>query len=295
MAVKRKGLGRGLEALFSEVESIPPEQNDSNQDVVNEIHYIGLNDIKPNDKQPRKDFSRDKIEELAASIQRHGIIQPIMVRTCENGYEIVAGERRWRAARVAGLDKIPCIIRELNEKDNMIVAVIENMQREDLNPIEEANAFQELMGKCNLTQGEVSMSVGKSRPYITNSLRLLKLPEEVKEMLVNGSLSNGHARALISVEDKDFQLSVAKAAVAEGLSVRAVEKRISDANLPKKAKSQRREKNHEIKRIESQLKDVFGTKVSIHHGPKRGKIEIEYFSQEELERLLDMFIVSRET
>ena len=239
MAAKRTGgLGRGLEALF-EVTSITDEvevdvvsdENKIKKIASDVVHYIDINDIKPNLTQPRKQFDETKISDLAESIKTHGMIQPIIIRPLSSGsgYEIVAGERRWRAARVAELREIPCIIRELSDRENMLIAIIENTQREDLNPIEEAMAFREMMSRYELTQAEVSKSIGKSRPYITNSLRLLKLPDVVQNLVIQGRLSGGHARAIAGVDDEKLQIRLAELAKDGGLSVRALEKMIADA------------------------------------------------------------------
>lgn len=293
-AAKGRGLGKGLEALFNNVEISAQDFNDGSTSVAEGgVLYLDINDIKPNSKQPRKNFNDEKIEELAKSIEAHGIIQPIMVRSAEVGYEIVAGERRWRAARKASLKKVPCIIRELDEEQNMLVAIIENMQREDLNPMEEAEALNQMISNFGLTQEEVSKSVGKSRPYITNALRLLKLPTAVRAMVSEGELTSGHARAIAGIKDEKRQIELANHAVKSGLSVREVEALAGDessANGQKKAKGKPRAKNREISNLEEELKTVLGTKVAINHGVKRGKIEIEYYSREELERLLELLL-----
>lgn len=291
-APKGRGLGKGLEALFNEVE-INMHETDRSSDSHEGILFLDLNDIKPNSKQPRKNFPDEKIDELARSIETHGIIQPIMVRPAGEGYEIVAGERRWRAARRTSLKQIPCIVRELNEEQNMLVAIIENMQREDLNPMEEAEALNQMITNFGLTQEEVSKSVGKSRPYITNALRLLKLPAEIQEMVVRGNLTNGHARAIAGIREEKAQLHLARRVVKEGLSVRETEalaNKEHDGANNKPAKAKARAKNREITDMEEELKTALGTKVAINHGTRRGKIEIEYYSREELERLLEMLL-----
>ena len=210
---KSRGLGKGLDALFGDVEVAlkkddekPPEQ-EAKDDAPSSseeggIRYIDINYIRPNSNQPRKVFDEEKLSELADSIMSHGLIQPVVLRSADKGYEIVAGERRWRAARKIGLKEIPCIVKELSDEENMLLAIIENMQREDLNPIEEAEGLNQMIETYGLTQSEVSKSVGKSRPYITNSLRLLRLPEKLRNFVSEGSLSAGHARALVSVEDE---------------------------------------------------------------------------------------------
>ncbi|MDF2999995.1 MAG: ParB/RepB/Spo0J family partition protein [Bacillota bacterium] len=286
---KGRGLGKGLEALFNDVEI---NAHDSDKGV-DGILFIDINQIKPNSKQPRKSFPDEKIEELARSIEVHGIIQPIMVRPSGEGYEIIAGERRWRAARRAALKQVPCIIRELTEEQNMLVAIIENMQREDLNPMEEAEALNQMITTFGLTQEEVSRSVGKSRPYITNSLRLLKLPEGVRDLVVQGELSNGHARALVSVKDERKQMELANRAAQDGLSVREIEalaNRENEGPIKKVTKAKARGKNRELTDLEEELKNALGTKVAINHGSRKGKIEIEYYSRDELERLLELLL-----
>lgn len=290
---KGRGLGKGLEALFNDVEINTHGtelDEDSNQEG---ILFLDINAIKPNSRQPRKNFQEDKIEELARSIETYGMIQPIMVRSSGEGYEIVAGERRWRAARRASLKQIPCIIRELSEEQNMLVALIENMQREDLNPMEEAEAFNQMITNFGLTQEEVSKSVGKSRPYITNALRLLKLPAAIKEMVIQGDLTSGHARAIAGIKEEKKQLNLGNRAVKEGLSVRETEALANNENdgaASKPSKAKPRAKNREIINLEEELKTALGTKVAINHGTRRGKIEIEYYSREELERLLEMLL-----
>ena len=298
MAGKRSGgLGRGLEALFedssltqevaAEAEPTTKKAYEMSPDGIN---YIDINEIKPNASQPRKTFDDEKIADLAESIKMHGVIQPIVVRPIENGFEIVAGERRWRAARRAELKVIPCIVRELTDRENMLFAIIENMQREDLNPIEEALAFRTMMTQYGLTQEDVSKSVGKSRPYITNSLRLLKLPMDVRKMVTEGRLTGGHARAIAGVEDEKKQMELAELAADGGLSVRALEQLIAASPEKKagKAKPLKKVKNPEILSMEKELKEIFGTKVSLPASTSKGKIEIAFYTQEELERILDL-------
>ena len=290
-APKKKGLGKGLDALFANTEINTKEIaiNNTAENTDNGISYININDIKPNEGQPRKTFDDEKIGELADSIQEHGLIQPIVLRKSGKGYEIVAGERRWRACRKAGLKEIPCIIKELTDEENMLIAIIENMQREDLNPIEEAEGLNQMIVTYGLTQAEVSKSVGKSRPYITNALRLLKLPEEIREMLSEGKLTTGHARAIAGVNGKAAQIKIAEKVVKEGLSVREIEKLIKEQAAPAKKPAKRKaEKNADVKRVEEDLKAVLGTKVNLAQNGKKGKIEIEYYSREELERLIEL-------
>ena len=293
-APKKKGLGRGLEALFEEISVEIPEEKETvkkdkktdKREAESGVLYVDINDIKPNIYQPRKTFDEDKLEELASSIREHGIIQPVVLRSTDGGYEIVAGERRWRAARKAGIKKIPCVIRELTDEQNMLVAIIENMQREDLNPIEEAEGLSRMIEVYGLTQEQVSKGVGKSRPYITNSLRLLKLSDDVREMTREGKLTAGHARALAGIKDIERQKKLALKAVKEGLSVRNIEKL---AGEPAKKKSKvKPEKNADVMRLEAELKDTLGTKVTLSSTGRKGKIEIEYYSRDELERLIEL-------
>lgn len=292
---KNRGLGRGLEALFAEQAPVIPSQTAEEDAALsgtenyteNTVVYININDIKPNENQPRKTFNEEKIAELSASIVEHGIIQPLVVRHCKNGYEIVAGERRWRAARKAELKEVPCLIRDFSDEENMLVAIIENMQREDLNPIEEAEGLHQMIKTYGLTQEEVSKSVSKSRPYITNALRLLKLPEQIQNLVMEGKLTTGHARALIPVEDRKLQADLCRKIIEEGLSVRKVEELVQAAGKPKK-KSAKKTKSADTLHVESELKNIFGTKVSIDQKGRKGTIKLEYYSTDELNRLIDM-------
>ena len=291
-AIKGRGLGKGLEALFNDIE-INARDSDQTSAAQEGILFIDINNIKPNSKQPRKTFQEDKIEELARSIETHGIIQPILIRPSGAGYEIVAGERRWRAARKTSLKQVPCIVRELSEEQNLLVSIIENMQRENLNPIEEADALNQMIAHFGMTQEEVSKSVGKSRPYITNALRLLRLPEKIRDMIVEGKLTSGHARAIAGIKDEKRQEILAGRIINEGLSVREIEALANTENagpVSKPAKAKPRTKNREITDMEESLKIALGTKVAINHGARRGKIEIEYYSREELERLLELLL-----
>lgn len=302
---KSRGLGKGLDALFGDAEVTlernPAKVSEKNvameagekaepkaDPVAGGITYIDINDIKPNSNQPRKTFDEEKLEELAASIAEHGLIQPVVLRKAGKGYEIVAGERRWRAARKVGIKELPCIVKELTDEENMLLAIIENMQREDLNPIEEAEGIKQMIDTYGLTQEQVSKSVGKSRPYIANCLRLLKLPEMIVGYLAEGELSTGHAKAIAGVEDEDRQIELAKDAVKNGWSVRQLEKMAREekpaAKKPRKAVA----KNANVKRVEEDLKEALGTKVTLNQKGNKGKIEIEFYSKEELERLIEM-------
>ena len=289
---KNRGLGRGLDALFAEqAPVVQPEKDETAAPAAeageNTVVYININDIKPNENQPRKTFNEEKIEELSASITEHGIIQPLVVRKSGAGYEIVAGERRWRAARKAQLKEVPCLIRSFTDEENMLVAIIENMQREDLNPIEEAEGLNQMIRTYGLTQEEVSKSVSKSRPYITNALRLLKLPEEIRNFVIDGKLTTGHARALIPVEDRKLQAELCRRIIEEGLSVRKTEQLAAEAGKPKK-KPAKKTKSADTLHVEDELKSIFGTKVSIEQKGKKGKIQLEYYSADELNRLIEL-------
>ena len=289
---KKKGLGRGLDALFADqapvLEKAEAAEEKQKADE-NSVVYIGIEQIKPNVNQPRKKFNEERIAELAESILKHGIIQPLVVRRSGAFYEIVAGERRWRAARRADLEKVPCIIREFTDEENMLIAIIENLQREDLDPIEEANGLNQMIKKFGMTQEEVSKSISKSRPYISNSLRLLKLPEYIQELVSEGKLSMGHARALISVEDPTLQSEICSRIVKDGLSVRDVEKLVAQNTRPRRKRA-KRVKSPDTVRAENRLKEIYGTRVSIDSTGKKGSIRLEYYSSDELNRLLDLLI-----
>lgn len=295
MAAKKGGLGRGLDALFADVPVAEPEKEARDDapsaemvPVEDRINYISIHEIMPNVNQPRKTFSEEKIEELAESIQEHGIIQPIVVRKKTKGYEIVAGERRWRAAMKAGLSEVPCLLRELTDEQNMLIAIIENMQREDLNPIEEAEGLNQMIHSFDMTQEQVSKSVGKSRPYIANSLRLLKLPEYIQEKVSEGIMTAGHGRTLITIEDANLQRQLCEKIIAEGLSVRQTEKLVSELGKQAKKKPSQKKKNPDTMRVEEELKAVLGTKVNIVEKGKKGKIEIETYSRDELNRIIEL-------
>ena len=296
-AAKKGGLGRGLDALFADAVPVSdPLKEEKKQDTQvrteeqsgDAVQYINIHDIMPNANQPRKTFSEEKIEELSKSIKEHGIIQPIVVRKKGKSYEIVAGERRWRAARKAELAKVPCLIRELSDEQNMLIAIIENMQREDLNPVEEAEGLNQMIVTFGMTQEQISKSVGKSRPYIANSLRLLKLPEYIKEEMAEGRLSAAHGRTLVPVEDEDVRKALCERIIKEGLSVRETEKLVSEDGKGKKRKPAARTKNPDVARVEAELKEALGTRVTINQNGKKGKIEIEFFSRDELDRLIEL-------
>lgn len=283
MAVNKKtGLGKGLGALIETVET-----SDSNGTL-----ELDINQIEPTLGQPRKYFDTDKIEELAESIQKHGLIQPLIVSKDGEIYRIIAGERRWRASKKAGLKKIPVVIKEVTPKESMELAIIENIQREDLNPIEEAEAYERLSKEYQMTQDEIAESVGKSRPAVTNTLRLLTLSEGVRKMIIEGSLSAGHARCIASIKDQDMQNRVAAVVVSTALNVRQTEEYVKKlSNQKEKRKKAEKPKNDnkvEIQYIENELRDIFNTKVTIREDQNKGKIEIEYYSPDERERLLEL-------
>ncbi|HHQ0818049.1 TPA: ParB/RepB/Spo0J family partition protein [Listeria innocua] len=273
-----KGLGKGINALFNNV--------DTNEETV---QNIAIKEIKPNPYQPRKIFDTKAINELRDSIKIHGVLQPIILRNAEKGYEIVVGERRFRAAKEAKLKEIPAVVRDLTEEEMMELSVIENLQREDLSPLEEAESYQFLMKKLGLTQAKLAERVGKSRPYIANFVRLLTLPEEVQVMLRDGSLSAGHGRVLLGLKLKKNIIPTAKKAATQGLTVRQLEDVVNNLN---------ENVSHEtikparvpifIRESESQLRDKFGTAVSIKRRDKKGKIEIEFLSDDDLDRILEI-------
>ena len=270
----KKGLGKGLSALIPDSE----DQNDKG------IIEIKITEVEPNENQPRRNFNQEALNSLAESIKEQGVVQPIIVRKSDEGYQIVAGERRWRAARLAGVKTIPAVVKDYSDGQILEIALIENLQREYLNTIEEANAYKSLMDEHNLAQDDIAKRLGKSRPAIGNSLRLLNLHDEVKEFLVEGKITAGHARALLALEDQKSQIDMAKRIIEEGLNVRQVEKIASK----KSAKNTPKEKSAEIIELEEKLRNFFGTKVNLVHSKKRGKIEIEYYSIDDLERILNL-------
>lgn len=296
MKNKKGGLGKGLDALFDNRAPIVESSQNKNPDFsdekdstsIDKVMYININDIKPNDNQPRKHFNEEKIQELASSIIEHGIIQPLVLRKIDNErYEIVAGERRWRAARAAGLEKVPSIIRDFTDEENMVIAIIENMQREDLNSIEEAEGLRQMIETYGFTQEEVSRSVSKSRPYITNALRLLKLPQNIQEKLANGQISPGHGRALLAAKDKQYQEKLCNRIINEGLSVRKTEE-LANNFKTKKTEKRKAIKDANVLQLERELKEIYGTKVSISTKGKKGILQIEYYGNNELNRLIDL-------
>lgn len=272
----KKGLGKGLGALITTA--------DTGDTGVKEIR---INDIEPNSGQPRKNFNDEKLTQLAESIKQHGVVQPLIIQREVGGYKIVAGERRWRAAKIAGLKTVPVIVRDLSDKQVMEIALIENLQREDLNPIEEAEAYNKLIEDFGMTQEEVSTTVGKSRPAIANSLRLLFLQEQIKSKLIEGEITSGHARALLAIESKSLQLKALEEIISRKLSVRDAEVLVKRLNTKKKVKAKKSD-DAEYKAIEDRFREVFGTKVRIMNNQKNGKIIIEYYSIDELDRIIGL-------
>ena len=277
-----KRLGRGLDALISSL-------NVNDDDKVVEIP---LKDLRPNPYQPRKTFDEQSIDELAASIKEHGVIQPIIVRNALRGYEIIAGERRFRASQKIGLEKIPAVVRDFTDQQVMEIALIENVQREDLNAIEIASAYQQLVEKFSYTQEELALKVGKSRSHVANFMRLLQLPEEIKQNVSRGTLSMGHARAIAGVKDDKLKLELAQLTVKNEWSVRNLEEyiqRLDETKTKRKpAKEKNKRKDPYIDRLEESLRDRYRTTVNIKHQNNRGKIEFLYYSNDDLERLLEL-------
>ncbi len=298
MAVKKKGLGKGLDSL------IPDNKSVKSQTVIKkEIGEQGtgeqmlkLNMVEPNREQPRKYFEEDSLLELADSIKQYGVLQPLLVRKRKDYYEIIAGERRWRAAKLAGVKEIPVIIKDYTEQEVVEIALIENIQRENLNPIEEAMAFKKLLTEFNLKQDEVAERVSKSRTAVTNSMRLLKLNEKVQQMIIDDMISTGHARALLAIDDQQQQHMLAVKIFDEKLSVRETEKLIKNIKSPKEQikKEKKIENSFIYEDLEEKMKMALGTKVKVlAKGNGKGKIEIEYYSDSELERMFDIITSGR--
>ncbi|WP_018131413.1 ParB/RepB/Spo0J family partition protein [Effusibacillus pohliae] len=273
-----KRLGKGLEALLPQI---------ADDDTV---LTAKVEDLRPNPYQPRKEFNQEKLQELAESIRQHGVIQPIIVRKSFRGYEIVAGERRWRAARSAGLAEVPIVVKEFDDRQMTEIALIENLQREDLNPIEIAEAYSNLMEKFDLTQDELAKKVGQSRSHVANFLRLLHLPQQIRDYVSRGTITMGHARAILGLEDQQQQLLVVKKIIEDELSVRAVEQLVNrlTQNVPRETKKKKQAPDRIIQQYEEKFRSCLGTSVKIQSGKKRGKIEIEYYSLEDLERILQL-------
>lgn len=277
MAAKKSGLGRGLDSLFAD---------NSVEEINSSVNKLRIMEIEPNHDQPRKDFDEKALSELAESIEQHGVLQPLVVRPLTNGgYQLVAGERRWRAARIAGLTEVPVVIKELTDEEVIEIAMIENLQREDLNPLEEALGYRYMMDELKITQEQAAEKVGKSRPAVANALRLLKLPDEVREMVKNNLLSPGHARALLGFENDELIVQTAKRIVKEDLSVREVESLVKKSQkAPKIPKQQKRDKF--FSEVELALVENLGRKVKIKESKHdAGVLEIEFFDKDDLESL----------
>ncbi|HHV46448.1 MAG TPA: ParB/RepB/Spo0J family partition protein [Tissierellia bacterium] len=284
MASRKRGLGRGLSALIPDESEGYIFDEDAKKEKIVEID---VNLVVSNKDQPRKEFEKESLEELRDSIKKYGIIQPIVVRKISGKYEIIAGERRWRAAKEANLDKVPCIIKEVDDMEAIKIALIENIQRQDLNPIEEANAFKALMDNFSLTQEEVAEAVGKSRSYIANTIRLLNLDKEILDYVSQGKISAGHGKALLSVKNKKERLDIAKAIVDKNLNVRDTEKLVSRSKS-KKIKEKVSQKDPFVEEVEEKLMSALGTKVNLIPGKKGGRIEIEFYNDEDLQRIVEI-------
>ena len=298
----KKGLGRGLGAIFGE--DVVKESNEelantkkaisSPQEETGGEIMVKVSLIEPNRDQPRKDFNEEELQELAESIKNYGVLQPLLVQKKGTSYELIAGERRWRAAKLAGLREVPVVLREYNKQQAMEIALIENVQRSDLNPIEEAQAYQQLVKEFHLTQEEIAVRVSKNRATITNAIRLLKLDSQIQDLLIKGMISSGHARALLSLEDGQLQKKAAQEILDRGLSVRETEKLVKKMGKDLSPKEEKAEKRDDaltliFRELEERMKSIMGTKVSIHNKDKnKGRIEIEYYSEAELERIVEM-------
>lgn len=306
MAVKRGGLGKGLDSLIAPTANPKIKKHtEEKQDTVKVVEkvvekivekpadlYVKISGVEPNREQPRKYFDEDALLELADSIRQFGILQPLLVKKKEDYYEIIAGERRWRAAKLAGIKEVPVIIKEFTDQEVVEISLIENIQRENLNPIEEAQAYRRLMEEFHMKQDEIAERVAKSRTAVTNSIRLLKLDARVQKMVVDEMLSTGHARAILSIEDPEQQYTAAQQIFDEKLSVRETEKLVKELLNPRKAKPKETDSQMDAiyRGLEEKMKAITGTKVEIHQkGKNKGKIEIEYYSQAELERLIELF------
>ena len=282
MAAKKGGLGKGLDAIFSE-----NDMEDRNAAVA-----ININEIEPNRAQPRKSFDDASLADLAESIAQHGVLQPLLVRPLiGGGYQIVAGERRWRAARMAGVQEVPAVVRDLSESEVMQLALIENLQREDLNPLEEAGGYQALMEEYGFTQEDVARTVGRSRPAVANALRLLALPEDLRALVQEGKLSAGHARALLAFPDEEGMRRAARLAVEQGLSVRQLEKMAQAARGETAEGKPKKEKRRlpYYDEVERALHEHLGRRVSVKGSQKKGTLQIEFYGQEDLAELLKLF------
>ncbi|MCP1103116.1 ParB family chromosome partitioning protein [Aequitasia blattaphilus] len=290
MAVKRKGLGKGLDSLIPDKNVSPSTKTKVEDDTNLKVVLLNINDVEPNKVQPRKHFNEDSIIELADSIKQKGVISPILVNKKDDYYQIISGERRWRASKHLGLKEIPAFIKDYSDLETLEVAIIENVQREDLNPIEEAKAYKQLLEEHSLKQDEIAEKVSKSRTAITNTMRLLKLDDRVQDMIIDDMISTGHARALLAIDDKEQQYTLATRIFDEKLSVRDIEKIVKSMKNPKKEKQKKKLENAFIfTDLEEKMQQAIGTRVKIAAKDNgKGKIEIEYYSNEELEHLFEM-------
>ena len=290
MNEKKRGLGRGLNALINTGTDTESKENAKENNEYKEV-FVNISLVEPNRNQPRKEFDKDALSELANSIKQYGILQPIIVQKNEDMYEIIAGERRWRAAKEAGLTEVPVIIRDYDKQKIMEISIIENIQRENLNPIEEAMAYQSLMEEYGLKHEELAERVSKNRSTITNSMRLLKLSDNIQQMIIDGKISAGHAKVLLSVENTSEQEKIAQELISKSLSVRELEKLVKQYIKPRKKKKSKDDKDYSLfyKEYEDRLKDILGTKVQINTKDKnKGRIEIDYYSAAELERIVEL-------
>lgn len=285
MAVKKTGLGKGLEALFSE-NQLTKEEEKKLRDGEEIVQKIKIIEIEPNRNQPRRSFPTESIEELSKSIEKYGVIQPIIVTKQDGYYEIVAGERRWRASKKAGLKEIPCIVRESDERKNKEIALIENIQREDLNPIDKARGFKQLIDDYNMTQQQLADLIGLNRSTVTNVLRLLNLDERVMQLAIEGKITEGHCRSLLAYTEPDKQYEMALRIIEKGETVRNIEEKVQDRKRVSKKYQERREAI--CRDIEDSFQSFFGTKVKLNAGKRSGKIIIQYSTNDELERILNL-------
>ena len=292
MAANKHALGKGLDSLIAnKVGTAPLAENKKSEEKPAEVK-VKISKVEPNREQPRKNFDEDALLELAESIKQFGVLQPLLVQDRKDYYEIIAGERRWRAAKIAGLKEVPVIIKKLTEQEMVEISLIENIQREDLNPVEEAMAYKRLMDEFHLKQDEIADRVGKSRTAVTNSMRLLKLSAKVQQMLIDEMITAGHARAILAISDKEKQETVAMRVFDEKLSVRETESLVKRILNPQKEKKQKTTTAEDAiyESLEEKMKGIMGTRVLIHRKKNdKGKIEIEYYSKDELERIIDLF------
>lgn len=296
-AVRKGGLGKGLDSLITN--KVGTAETTRAPEPDKDVTFVKIAKVEPNREQPRKNFDEDALLELSESLKQYGVLQPLLVQNKNDYFEIIAGERRWRAAKMAGLKEIPVIIKNLSNQEIVEISLIENIQREDLNPIEEALAFKRLLEEFNLKQDEVAERVSKSRTAVTNSMRLLKLDERVQQMVIDDMISTGHARALLAITEKEKQYNLAQKIFDEKLSVRETEKLVKKLQKQKEEAPKKIEDNHLsvfYEELEQKLKSILGTKVAVHQKDKeKGKIEIEYYSKDELERIIELFQSIHET